>query len=58
MNQLKAEDFQEIISDDLRQHTASNHYMLDTCATPTLTIVLISEQELKLSNKMIPVDKS
>ena len=53
MNQLQAEDFQETISDDLRQHTVGNHYILDTCVTQTLTMVLISERELKLSNKMI-----
>ena len=58
MNDQQAEKFRETISEGLCQRIAKSHYVLNTFVTPKLTLVLISEQERSISDKITPVSKN
>ena len=58
MNDQQAEKFQETISEGLRERITNSHYLLNTFVTPKLTVVLISEQERSVSDKITPMSKN
>ncbi|MBP96377.1 hypothetical protein CMK18_10545 [Candidatus Poribacteria bacterium] len=58
MNDQQAEKFQETISEGLHQRITNSYYLLNTFVTPKLTVVLISEQERNVSDKITPMSKN